>query len=73
MESNQWRSNPGLTNLSADELKLYESMNREGKMLVEIQAQTRSVRNIQSNVQFFFWITIIGIVSQIVIYVYLTK
>ena len=73
MESNQWRSNPGLTNLSADELKLYESMNREGKMLVETQAQTRSVRNIQSNVQFFFWITIIGIVSQIVIYVYLTK
>ena len=73
MESNQWRSNPGLTNLSADELKLYESMNREDKMLVEIQAQTRSIRNIQSNVQFFFWITIIGIVSQIVIYVYLTK
>ncbi|MAX68263.1 MAG: hypothetical protein CMP60_01035 [Flavobacteriales bacterium] len=73
MESNQWRSNPGLTNLSVDELRLYESMNREDKMLVEIQAQTRSIRNIQSNVQFFFWITIIGIVSQIVIYVYLTK
>ena len=43
------------------------------QMLVEIQAQTRSIRNIQSNVQFFFWITIIGIVSQILIYVYLTK
>jgi len=48
-------------------------MNREDKMLSEIQSQTRSIRNIQSNVQFFFWITIIGIVSQIVIYVYLTK
>jgi hypothetical protein len=53
--------------------EMYEGMNREDKMLAELQSQTSSIKNIQSNVQFFFWITIIGIVSQILIYVYLTK
>lgn len=43
------------------------------QMFENLTAQTRSIRNIQSNVQFFFWITITGIVSQILIYVYLTK
>ena len=61
------------TTVKTDKKKQYESINRVDKMLVELQSQTRSIKNIQSNVQFFFWITIIGIVSQIVIYSYLTK
>ena len=72
MENNkekEWRFQTGVM----VEGKMYEGMNREDKMLAELQSQTNSIRNIQSNVQFFFWITIIGIVSQIVIYVYLTK
>ena len=72
MENNkekEWRFQPGVM----VEGKMYEGMNREDKMLAELQSQTSSIKNIQSNVQFFFWITIIGIVSQIVIYVYLTK
>ena len=72
MENNkekEWRFQPGVM----VEGKMYEGMNREDKMLAELQSQTSSIKNIQSNVQFFFWITIIGIVSQILIYVYLTK
>ena len=54
-----------------DERKKYESMNREDKMLAEIQAQTRDVRNIKSNVQFFFWMTIISIVLSIIFTIYI--
>ena len=50
-----------------DERKVYESMNREDKMLAEIQSQTRDIRNIKSNVQFFFWMSIISIILSIII------
>jgi len=53
------------TTEKVDEREIYESMKREDKILAEIQAQTRDVRNIKSNVQFFFWLTIIGIILQI--------
>ena len=66
-EKKQWIFRPGLTNLGGDEEEVYESLNREDKMLAEIQAQTRDIRNIKSNVQFFFWITIISIVLSILI------
>ena len=61
-EKKQWRFRPGLTNLGGDEKEVYESLNREDKMLAEIQAQTRDIRNIKSNVQFFFWITMISLI-----------
>ena len=53
------------TTVKTDKKEEYESINREDKMLDELQSQTSSIRNIQSNVQFFFWLTIIGIILQI--------
>ena len=53
MENNkekEWRFQPGVI----AEGKVYEGMNRENKMLDELQSQTSSIKNIQSNVQFFF-------------------
>ena len=52
MENNkekEWRFQPGVM----VEGKMYEGMNREDKMLAELQSQTNSIRNIQSNAIYF--------------------
>ena len=66
-EKKQWIFSPGISNLEADEREVYESLSREDKILAEIQTQTRDIRNIKSNVRFFFWITFISLITSLLV------
>jgi len=45
----------------------YLDLNTDQKILAETQEQTRKINKIYANVQFWFWLTMISIVSSIYI------
>ena len=71
-DKKQWIFSPGISNLEIDEREVYENLSREDKILAEIQAQTRDIRNIKSNVRFFFWITFISLIISLLTILFIT-
>tara|TARA_B100000683_G_scaffold271494_1_gene312720 strand:+ start:1738 stop:1974 length:237 start_codon:yes stop_codon:yes gene_type:complete len=71
-DKKQWIFSPGISNLEIDEREVYENLSREDKILAEIQAQTRDIRNIKSNVRFFFWITFISLIISLLTTLFIT-
>ena len=71
-DKKEWIFSPGISNLEIDEREVYENLSREDKILAEIQAQTRDIRNIKSNVRFFFWITFISLIISLLTTLFIT-
>ena len=63
INNQKWIFNAGFKINTLEEAEVYDSLSREDKMLAEIQKQTQAIKNIEANVQFFFFlITILSIV-----------
>jgi len=73
INNQKWKFNAGFQINTLEEAEVYDSLSREDKMLAEIQKQTRYTRNIQSNVKFFFWLTVISIAYSTYIYLEMIK
>ena len=48
--------------------KKYMNLSYEKKILFETQEQTRLIRRISNNVLFYFWLTIIGIILSLIVF-----
>ena len=73
INNKEWKFEPGFRINTLEEAEVYDSLSREDKMLAEIQKQTKFTRNIQNNVKFFFWLTVISIAYSTYIYLEMNK
>ena len=67
INNKEWKFNAGFKINTLEEAEVYDSLSREDKMLAEIQKQTKAIKNIEANVLFFFWITLLSILASMLL------
>jgi ActR/RegA family two-component response regulator len=51
--------------------EIYRVLSNDDKMILETQEQTRLIRRILNNILFYFWITIICLISYLLNFIFL--
>jgi|TARA_B110000091_G_C13358429_1_gene287234 diaminopimelate decarboxylase len=50
--------------------EIYRVLSKDDKMILESQEQTRLIRRISNNILFYFWLTIICLISYLLILIF---